>query len=434
MRSPLETHRTPSRSVLLAFVLTATEAILIACQESGFLGVNPASEGPLAAAAGAAMSAAVGFVLRRISGGNPSRWTRGTFVACGAVVGATALARATSPGAQFAQYAVYDAVLLLLSATAWTAIQAPLDAARARQILPRVTFAACAGGLVGGAVAWAAAPLGGNALVVLVPIGCLACAAIGADAASSSDAGPASTLDLEPASRTGAIGPVSSRLIPSGVLPPVSSGMRPQVSSRPVPSRRWRPDRMIIALAVLFVVLRLVVDFEFKQSLQQRENQLGILRSLGGIDAVASLLSLVAASFAAPRLVQPSRLTLGLVLLPGLLGTVLVGFGALPAFPLILVGFVARNAWQPAVQNAAEGCLIGSVAPSRRRRLLILLEGIVAPLAFGIGAAVLAIAVPTGFGWLVLPTGIAAALAYVAIAARAASSGSHAGDLRRRSA
>jgi hypothetical protein len=271
----------------------------------------------------------------------------------------------------------------------WNAATAVVSGRKARAFLPRLGAAATAGAVAGG--------FASSALVGLAGIELLAWVSAGLAAA---------TLGLRLALQ---------RRAPEG---------RPRTRHRSGDPGRESARRLVALLAALVVVEALLatfVDFGFKREVAEAyatADAIGMVFALYyGVTNVALLVTQLAV---ASRLLATRSLRATLSLEPLAIGAIAMVW---TVFPVLAIGALARGTegvMKFAIARPAQEVAMGPLAESTRRRLKVILRGVLAPAGAALGGGLLIAFAPLlELGVMVVPATCVALAIALAVLARA---------------
>lgn len=346
----------------LAFILSAAEVLAVVCQDAFFLRYNPEERIPLAIAGGGVAAALGSIFLSKLHGRHSSR-----FLACAVCIAMASLVvpvalwtRSGTAGNTFFQFVFLEMAQFLVAASAWAFIQAPLDPAGARRILPRTMLAYGIGGLVGGLLIplW----LRGGSLTGILFLAALAwLAAAAVIAFMKHGTGPA-----------------------PGGPPRGERGLTRILFGDPL-------ARRTVALISLLVLVILVLESRFKATIQDRFDENGIATYEGLLLGGSAILGLPFALIFSERIFGRLGVHWALVLLPILLAIGLGAFLLVGHLTVVAAVLLADRTLKPTLHEPAEGCLVGALDPQIRGRFKLLLDGVVIPCVSVLGAIALVV-------------------------------------------
>lgn len=348
--------RVPERALGgLALLVVANVVLTSAAQESLFLAHHPRSRIPVAMLAGSLVAAlgalAAAALLRRASAAAVLRGT--LFALAAGTVAMAAWNRAPSAVSTFGLFLFIELAATVGTAILWTYIQAPIDPAGARRLLPRLNAYASVGAVLAG-LALPIALRGATPQALLVPAAALWLAAL-------------------PLVRTLATPPV-----PRSRRARTAAGLA-ELARRPL--ARW----MAIGTAgVLWMAL--AVQFETRVALQANLDAAGIAGAMGRLLAVAAVAGLATQVLLTRPLLERWGIGAALAALPVSLVILLGAHAVWPSLWTIAGAFLADRVFRQTLHRSSESCLVAALPPRARAAYLMAFGGVVAPLLKAAGS------------------------------------------------
>jgi len=341
----------------LAFLLAFAEVLAAVCQDAFFLKHNSEQRIPLAIAGGGICAALSAVLFTRLLGRRSARFLASAMCVgmAGCLIPLALWTRHPTEANTFVQYVFLELAQFVVAAAAWSFIQAPLDPAGARRVLPLTMLSFAMGGMTAG---------------VLIPLWL--------------QRGPTSGLLFGAAAGWIAAAALIARSKHGSDLPLDTGGARGIGVARVLFGDAF--SRRIVLLLSLLVLSLLMLEFQFKARIQNLYDEKGIAILEARLLGAAAILGLPVALGFSDRFLARAGVHWGLMVLPLLLALGLAFFLSFNHLGVIAAALLAVRTLKPTLHEPAEGCLIGALDPRTRGRFKMMLDGIVIPSVSVIGA------------------------------------------------
>lgn len=367
---------------LLVFNIVLTNAL----QDGLFLQAHTASEIPLAMLCGSLLAAGVTLGIRglmsRFSGPHALRVI---LIALSVLTAAMAMwnLRPTATST-FVLFVAAELATTLGAAAIWSYVQAPLDAAGLRTVLPRLGAYAGLGGLVAGGLVPLVLRRGAVLPQALLPIGAL-------------------------------VWILAALLVRSDHVPEA----RPRRRDVALGSAPWRLPlvRWLVLSTAGASWLALLIQFQNRVALQHTLPPAEITSFMAALLAISSVLGVGVQALFTGRVLERWGVGVALGILPALALVLMGAYVWLPILPIIAGALFSDKTLRPSLVRPAESCLQAALSPPERASVTLLIAGVIAPVLKAVGSLALVLTAHVDRAWL-LAAAIGIALGLTLLAGR----------------